>query len=57
MTKTKQPKPVKAWIIVDGNGNFGSRWLFSTRNNAREYKNTFRAAGVHVVRVEIKVLK
>ncbi len=55
MTKTKQPKPVKAWAIVR-NGELVSRWMFKSRVAARRWL-VFKEDDEHIVRVEIKVLK
>lgn len=58
MTKTKQPKPIKAWATTDSAGQFistmyGAVFVFKTRKAAKE----FASLGERIVRVEIKVLK
>ncbi len=54
MTKTKQPKPVKAWAIVK-DGVLNASEVYHTRRFARLF--CIKSDGERIVRVEIKVLK
>ncbi len=60
MTKTKQPKPVKAWGIINKHGALLNEFplrpcVYRTRQEARDEATP--GFGERIVRIEIKVLK